>query len=223
MEISEIRKDIKQNVGIKRFRYELKNLEYATKYFETIANDLLEMKGKKFDLQTMRAPVEYLIKWIYLIGNEVDFTKGILFKGHTGRGKTFLFRVMDHFLKIDNIMFRENGKHKIINLKIANVKKIAGEYQNPENGGFAVLEKYANYSCLVIDDIGKESEISSSFGNKVNIVEEIINIREELNLLTFGTTNLDKMSDAYDDRTVSRMNSLFNVSAINHKLDYRLK
>jgi len=75
--------------------------------------------------------------------------------------------------------------------------------------------------CIILDDIGKEDEFSRSYGNKVNVIEEIINIREENEMLTFGTTNIERMTDIYDDRTVSRMNKLFTPFSINHETDFR--
>jgi len=222
MEIAEITKRIANEVGVRRLPVpELTNMPNATNMFCAIANEFLKKKGRQFDLKAVNDQVDYMIRWAYMIGDDIDFTKGILFKGHTGRGKTFLFRVFDYFTKIDGLKYIENGKEFNLSLKVVNVKKISGEYQ-AKDGGYSVIQKYAGYRCLVLDDIGKEQEESSNFGNKMNVVEEIINIREEMGMLTFGTTNLDKMSSMYDDRTVSRMNLLFNVRPINHETDFRL-
>ncbi len=223
MDLQEIKKAIQQNYGTRRVKYELPEdkLPVAVGNFVEIANEMLAAKEKTFNIKPVKQTVESLIKWAYMMGNDLDFRKGILLKGHTGRGKTFLFRVLKYFLQIDNMYFYQNGKPVILRPVIVNVKKIAGEFQSPDMGGYQVLQKYADMSCLVLDDIGKEQEESLSFGNRMNVVEEIINIREEKGLLTFGTTNLNRMSEMYDDRTVSRMHDLFNTIAIDHKIDFR--
>ncbi|GEM_PF-3003329 len=223
MELEDIKARIANEIGVKRLRVpELTNVPGAVRMFSEIANEFLKKKEKTFDREIVAEQIQTLINWAYMLGNDLDFTKGILFKGHTGTGKTFLFRAFNYFAKIDNLFYSENGKNLPISAKIVNVKKIAGEFQSPQ-GGYSVIQKYANFPCLVIDDIGKEQEESISFGNKMNVVEEIISIREELGMLTFGTTNLNRMEDMYDDRTISRMNLLFNVIPMNHKTDFRKK
>ena len=144
-------------------------------------------------------------------------------KGQTGRGKTFLFRAWLYFLDIDEVQFMHYGKSTMIHPLIINVKKIAGEYQNPQTGGYQVLQKYGTIRSLMLDDIGKEDEFSLNYGNRVNIIEEIINLREDYGLLTFGTTNENELAALYDDRTISRMNKLFTALPIDHDIDFRLK
>lgn len=221
MELELIKQKIANDIGVRRLPVpKLDNIQFAVKYFCEIADEFLKKKEKQFSYDPVKNQVESLIRWAYMIGDDLDFTKGILFKGNTGRGKTFLFRVFEYFAKIDSLLYVENGVQLPISVKIVNVKKISGEYQAP-SGGYPVILRYAGYRCLVIDDIGKEQEKSANYGNKLNIVEEIINIREEWGMLTFGTTNLNRMEDAYDDRTISRMNNLFNVLTLNHDCDFR--
>lgn len=224
MDLTEIKQKIRDEVGVVRLPApRLDNVQNAVNMFSELASEMLKKKDLVFDLNPVEAQIILMIKWAYMLGDDLDFTKGILLKGHTGRGKTFLFRVFDYFTKIDSLHYLENGKHIPMNFKIVNVKRIAGEYQSPAIGGFSVIQKYAGYRCLVLDDIGKEQDESLNFGNRMNVVEEIINIREEQGLLTFGTTNLNRMNEKYDDRTVSRMNTLFNVININHETDFRNK
>lgn len=222
MDIENIIINIRENTGVRRLKTELKSVEKAKEYFKTIADEMLTKIGKSYDMRTVEEEVALVIKWLYMINDEkLDLSKGILLKGHTGNGKTFIFRVLQHFVRIDNISYIENAKEFFIYPTIVNVKQISGEYQDPEKGGYPIIQKYANYNCLVLDDIGKEQAESKSYGNNLNVVEEIIDIREEKGLLTFGTTNLNRMKDMYDDRTISRMHKLFNVIHINHKVDFR--
>ena len=225
MEFASIINEIRNKTGIRRHKIELTNIENAISYFCEIANSILEAKGHKFDFENTKPGVMSLIEWLYTIENTntpIDFNKGILFKGKTGRGKTFLFKVFSEFIKIDGIRIIQNGKEIMINPRIINSRLISGEYQDPNEGGYRVIEKYSNMNCLVIDDIGSEQTESMNFGNKENVVAEIIRKREENSMLTFGTTNLNRMNEVYDERTRSRMNALFNVININHELDYRI-
>jgi DNA replication protein DnaC len=220
--LDEIKEQIR-NLGVKRFEYKPFVFETALSWFIDISNEILKTKKEVFDYESVKNIVDYIIKWTYPYKeNDIEYRKGFLVKGKTGRGKSFLFNVWTYFLKVDKIKFSFNNKALLIQPNIVNVKKISGEYQNPTTGGYQIIEKYSKMNCLVLDDIGKEQELSKSFGNSINIVEEIINNREEINLLTFGTTNLDKLSDVYDDRTVSRMNKLFKAIPVNHDIDYRI-
>lgn len=210
-------------LGVSRLKPEGFNLNTAGKYYLEIADSLLKKKKEKFDMNSVKSIIEYMLRWSYCYGENIDFTKGFLIKGKTGRGKTFLFRAWYYFLQIDNVKFEFNGEDYKIQPVIVNVKQISGEYQNPVDGGYRIIEKYSKIKSLVIDDIGKEDEYSKNYSNSVNVVEEIINNREENNMLTFGTTNLDKLSEKYDDRTVSRMNKQFKGLSLNHEIDYRIK
>jgi DNA replication protein DnaC len=186
--------------------------------------DMLERYGKELDEQAVTDTVKFIIQWSYMTsGGNIDYQKGFILQGKTGRGKTFLFRAWQFWLRLDNFIYVQDGQPKPINPQIVNVKKISGEYQDPDTGGYRILDRYGRIPCLVLDDIGKEDEFSRSYGNKVNIIEEIISLREERDLLTFATTNLTKLSELYDDRTISRMNRLFTSVPVKHNTDFRLK
>ncbi len=220
-ELKDIIKDVRRKNGVVRRKYDLKSLRNGMTYFAEIANAMLIDSDEGFDFKSSLIGVESLVSWAYLKGENLNFRKGILFKGHTGRGKTFLFKVFNEFLKLDGIRCYQNGETTLISLKIVNAKQIDGEYQDPVNGGYKVIERYSKMSCLAIDDIGAEQDESSNYANKINIISEIIDKREEANMLTFGTTNLNKMDEKYDDRAISRMSRLFNVISINHGRDFR--
>ncbi len=223
MKLTEIKKEI-DKIGVARINTsKLESIENGIKCFKDILTQMLSKKKEELQWEPIESTVKFMVEWTYLLGDEINFNKGFILKGLTGRGKTFLFKAWQYFLQVDNLGYIENGKGKAIMPLIINVKKIAGDYQHPETGGYIVLERYGKASCLMLDDIGKEDDFSRSYGNKVNIIEEIINIREENELLTFATTNENDLSELYDDRTVSRMNKLFTAVPINHKIDFRIK
>lgn len=223
MNISEIKEQISQQ-GLKRIKYDLNDINSAMQNFKEILSEMLIHKEETLQWELIEYACRYFINWTYqLPSSDMEFNKGILLKGKTGRGKTFLFRAWKYFLSIDNVRAIHNDKQFMIDPLIVNVKKISGEYQDPETGGYQVIDKYGRVKSLMLDDIGKEDEFSRSYGNKINIIEEIINLREDQGLLTFGTTNKESLKELYDDRTVSRMYKLFNILPINHDIDFRIQ
>jgi DNA replication protein DnaC len=221
--LDEIKKEISM-MGVNRARIENHPpIEKMTEMFYDIMRDILARYDRSLDEKAISSTVEFMVKWSYQIGDDIDFRKGFMLAGKTGRGKTFLFRAWDLWLKLDNFIYHQDGQVKIIRPQVVNTKRISGEYQDPTTGGYRVIERYGRMHCLMLDDIGKEDDFSLSYGNKVNIIEEIINLREENDLLTFATTNLSQMSKTYDDRTVSRMNRLFTIVPLKHDTDFRLK
>ena len=92
--IDEIISEVKMNSGIKRQVFSL-DFERAVLNFQKFANARLESKKQKF---VMCNEVEKLIDWLYLQKKfETDYSKGILIKGATGNGKTFLLDVFSDF------------------------------------------------------------------------------------------------------------------------------
>jgi hypothetical protein len=221
MDLENIKKKIRYQ-GVKRIAYEPFVFKTALKWFTEIADEMLIRKDEKFDYDLVKNVVDFIICWTYLQGENIDFNKGFLIKGLTGRGKSFLLRVWKYFIQIDKIKFLLDGEQQPMSPVFVNVKKISGEYQNPVSGGYPVISKYSKMHCLILDDIGKEPDKSANYSNSINVVEEIINNREESGLLTFGTTNFNSLKDIYDDRTISRMNKLFTPISMNHKIDFRI-
>ena len=186
----------------------LESVELGVKWFRrAVEMRLFGVKTPQWDNEKV---IYEMVDWAFMMEKtEINYNKGILLKGQTGRGKTFLMEILKSMLELDDYMY----------LTIINAKKVAAEYQSGE--GYKIIDKYAKCNYLVLDDIGSEAVETKSYGNALNIVEEIITEREKNNMLTFGTTNLNKLSDRYDDRIVSRMNELFNVRSLNHDNDYR--
>lgn len=199
-----------------RPKSKIENLNKGVGIFEEIAK-LLE---PNFKSKQVKEIIEFILQWSFCSGNVIDFKKGFLIKGNTGRGKTFLFKAWIYFLKQYEIRFQHNGVNYLLSPQIHHAKKIAGEYQSP-SGGYSIIEKYSKLNCLCIDDIGTEPENSGNYGNKINVIVEIINNREEAGLLTFGTSNVADLTKIYDDRTISRMSKLFNIKTLNHNIDFR--
>lgn len=213
--IDEIINEAKVNSEIKRQAFKLE-FEKAVCHFQKFANARLESKNQKF---VMCNEVDKLIDWLYCQNKfDTDYAKGILIKGTTGKGKTFLLDVFSDFCKIDEPLYLSGGKTRNIRPLKVNARQIASEFTKD---GWEGIERYFNINSLFIDDIGAE-QMSNHYGNKISAITEILDRREERNLLTFATTNYNKLSDIYDDRTVSRIASLFNIWYIENDVDYRI-
>lgn len=214
--IEEIIKKAKMSSGIKRQMFRL-DFEKAVLYFEKFANARLESKNQKFVLCN---EVNKLIDWLYVCNKyeDTDYSKGILIKGTTGKGKTFLLDVFTDLCRIDEPVYLSGGIQRNVRPYKVNARQIASEFSKQ---GWEGIERYFSMNSLFIDDIGAEQQ-SNHYGNKVLAITEILDRREEKNLLTFGTTNCEKLSEIYDDRTVSRIASLFNIWYIENDIDYRI-
>lgn len=162
--------------------------------------------------------VKKLIDWYYMGGvYSMDYQKGILIKGATGRGKTMLFDVFANFMKVEQCSGYQSDEYIPLSMTKVNSRTIAEDFIRD---GFEGIRKYYFGRGLMIDDIGAEVT-AQYYGNKVDVIAEVIDRREENRLLTFATTNLAKLSERYDDRTTSRMASLFNIWYMDGEEDFR--
>lgn len=223
MDIELLLKTLTECTGIRRNNNcRLDSVDAGVRTFKLIADAMLEWRGGKYDDSGTLHVIRHLVEWAYMLNPTTDPTKGFLIKGKTGRGKTFLLDVFSELLRIDGLTFTQGGKERKLQLTKASVHDLCVEYSDKSADTAGFVRKYANIPCLFLDDIGAEQRVSHNFGNRVNVVELIIEQRERRGMITFGTSNLPSLSEAgYDDRTVSRMKSLFNVEVLNHREDYR--
>jgi DNA replication protein DnaC len=143
--------------------------------------------------------------------------KGIVLAGNFGVGKTTLMK-----------LFMKNQRQVYI---IQNAKKISDSY---EKDGNETIEEYFNkrknafndpavfyqeYSGICIDDLGTEN-VKSNYGNKKNVIGDIIEMRYERGVMGkwfHATTNLssDQLSEFYGGRVVSRLRETVNFIELN--------
>lgn len=141
--------------------------------------------------------------------------------GKTGAGKTMLMQTLSEFFKIDGISMVKNEKVVCMNFNVFHVREISSEFKK---NGMNALERYKRQKNICLDDIGTEPLVSSDFGTKLNIVEDIIEERSFKGLTTHWTTNLDETDilDRYDSRIHSRMFGKTNTIRLDEK-DFRIK
>lgn len=174
-----------------------------------------------FQREPVASAVSALCGWLYQY-NRLDPMRGVLLRGATGRGKTFLMQVLQQFMRIDeDVMFYRVGTRCYkVEMTLCSAVQLAADYADE---GIAALERASRLPVLCIDDIGAENAYNSHFGNTVNAVAYVVRRREERHLLTFGTTNIERLATCYDDRTLSRMCGLFNTITLTHNIDFRRK
>lgn len=143
--------------------------------------------------------------------------KGIMLAGNFGVGKTWMMKL---FMKNQRqVYFMRSAKD------IANGFQTGGEefleqylklFENAANDKDTFFQKY---SGVCIDDIGTE-DIKSHYGNKKNVIGDIIEQRYFSNLLgpyLHATTNLTatQLDSFYGGRVVSRLREKVNFISLN--------
>lgn len=149
--------------------------------------------------------------------------KGILLSSSYGHGKTWMMQ-----------LFSKNQRQVFF---MRSAKKIANDYENFKEEGLAeYMEPYKNaindvsnfyhpFAALCIDDIGTEG-VKQNYGNKRNVIGDIIEQRYATNvimpgkpelrktgIMLHGTTNLTGIDihNVYGGRVASRIREIFNV------------
>jgi hypothetical protein len=132
----------------------------------------VERKGFKLDVQA-RPTFELLC--LYFARDlrfetsdptgERSLDKGIMLAGNVGTGKSTLLSI-----------FREANPAANMRYNVAHHKELVGVYTNAKTGGPDALAPYAHLPYM-LDDIGREPDASMSFGNPVNLFEEVLEQR----------------------------------------------
>lgn len=133
--------------------------------------------------------------------------KGILLMGEPGSGKTQLMRIFQRILL---------GLQSPNHFRFFVAWQVANEYQSV---GLQAIEKWRNFKHTCFDEIAisRDREIRNSWGNRSNVVEDLILMRYDLfdvhGVLSHFTTNATPHSFAeiYQPRTVSRILGMCNV------------
>ena len=132
-----------------------------------------------------------------------SFKKGLLIRGISGLGKTFLVRcVKDNEIKPITILSM---------IEIAESVKSEGEFD-------IRLSDKINY----LDDVGTEQHIINHFGTKINFFKNFIetyylNNRPFDKLIISTNNNFQELEDKYGFRVRSRLKDMFNVIDVTGK------
>jgi hypothetical protein len=158
----------------------------------------------------------------------LSLKKGLLLYGGIGIGKTAIFQI---FIR-----------NQVASYRVVSCREIANGYSNNAAKGSKATDYLDDYIDeidptvnnpfkqdgwgICFDDLGTESS-KKTFGNEVNVMEEILLSRyDRRNVLlnkTHITTNLkaDEIEENYGPRVRSRMREMFNYIKFDSKEDMR--
>jgi DNA replication protein DnaC len=214
----------------KKRKFELKDYDMDIEkiLFSNIA-------GIQYEYDEINKPViEFLIKYFnndlciekkLFQGKEVNLRKGIMILGGNGTGKTKEFHYFRDYCKY---------RHNDLKLRILNTQQIVRRWcifgdrsiedlfnsirpKIPENNGNII------YTETCFDDLGSERPLSNNFGNKVEVMAEILYQRYEdfinTGIRTHATSNLNvnELRELYGNRIYSRMSEMFNIIVLDGK------
>ena len=140
--------------------------------------------------------------WIHRRSNKLDESKGLLIYGGVGVGKTIITKAIQ-----DVVNFYDFEKYYYTTSDWIT--------QDVNANGDTCLFAY-RLKNRIVDDIGSEG-VSNSYGNRRLVINNVIKDRYESfqtsGLKTIFTTNVDlnKLSEIYGDREVSRVTEMCNV------------
>lgn len=140
----------------------------------------------------------------------------LLLFGFVGVGKTMLAdaicEVIDKYNKINS-----KGIFKV-------VKRInALEVGRLAINDFKEFEKLKNVQYLFVDDLGVEPTTIKTYGNEISPITELIVDREEKNMFSIFTSNLNlkEMQDRYGIRFVDRINQYCDLIGFKENKSFR--
>lgn len=134
----------------------------------------------------------------------LDAKKGLLIRGISGLGKTFLFELV---------------KNNPLNpVKIVSMIDVA---EAIKEDGFYHIE-FNGEKIIYLDDVGTEEATVNHFGTKVNwfkdFIEKYYTRKESFKNLVISTNlNANELEEKYGSRVRSRMREMFNVIDITGK------
>ncbi len=191
-----------------------------------ITNSFVEKHNRKYDIDdNNREALNQLFAYFTYDKNAFkgDLTKGLLICGGVGSGKSIAMQIFKEWIVLSNLHWAPWNR----DFSIAKCSDIALKYSDAEQGGEKLLNRFTGTKQWCFDDLGKDMEgiktASQHFGNKLNVMGHILEMRYDLfqsrGIKTFATSNYllePKNGDRpfrnfYGEYIEDRMKEMFNV------------
>ena len=183
--------------------------ETARQIIWKVGNAILAQSGNAWQVDEQQASIiESLIR--YFINDpsgRFELSKGICLFGDVGRGKTFLFKVIQVFCNASKIENRQ--------FKFANCADISDRVLWAKENMAEVIAGYCD-GAWFFDDLGNEPSAVKSYGNEIQVMERILMQRYPKFVngfcITHVTTNdtPDELETKYGTRLADRAKEMFN-------------
>ena len=150
-----------------------------------------------------------------------NLDKGFYIFGNTGTGKSVALDVIKAYSTLMNVKIIIEGKEENLYWDNFRTTEICTDFANSGTFGNCIKSK-----ILGIQDLGSEEKETLYMGNRINVIQQIIETRGDTNdNITFITSNIpmtyDKISKKYNDRVASRLQEMCNFYVLGGK-DRRL-
>ena len=97
-----------------------------------------------------------------------------------------------------------------------NAHELVNRFRNGDD-----LRSLYSTPIIHIDDLGAESNVAQYMGNKINVLQEILEVRSDKGVMTLITSNIkpyddtnECVEDKYGERLASRLNELNYFSLV---------
>lgn len=200
----------------KRLPDQIMDREDAARILYRALKYLCELDRREFSMNANKEKVYRMISQYIAIDPDFekenpgfDLMKGLFIYGRLGTGKTMLFNALDLIFQKMQFHFHQFER--------TSTKTVIFEVMKNKNLSIGI-EKYLSRQWM-FDDLGHEKNMIGIFGDKVNVMEEIMthryNLFVESGKKTHVTSNLqienpDEITVMYGDRVRDRFNQMFN-------------
>ena len=176
---------------------------------------MLKTEGKEFEIIDKELVSGLFLYFTDNPDSPYDLRKGIWLEGTIGTGKTTLMRVLREFMIQQRKGFRMDSAGEI-----ACIYAGTGDLDTYTLNVNGYSEKPIE---LCIDELGREQLPANYFGNKLNVMQYILQQRygywQSKGLRTHVTTNLDtkKLKEKYEEYILDRCRQMFNIITLTGK------
>jgi energy-coupling factor transporter ATP-binding protein EcfA2 len=168
----------------------------------------LKLKIPNFELQECQKPA---YRRIFDYFNTPQ-TKGLFLTGEVGTGKSSLMRAYQYLLSSTSKRFSMFTERELATMFFDKNVGLNEVLDNKQINGFGVVSSAPKNIC--IDDLGVKLGTLNYYGNKINLIEELLIDRYDLmiryGVLTHATSNIVSDIEKYVDvRTFDRLKEMF--------------